>query len=134
MKNSSKFQFQLQFQFLAFGLLVLSMVFSVPSFAKGGRASGGGSGCRANFLADVKEVSLWFKANGAGLTPPLSEDQFASAVSLDDLIELPESMDLNYNGGPVTALYDGESDKIKIRCDRYNKENPIGRKSRSKYC
>jgi hypothetical protein len=96
---------------------------------KGVGSSGGGTGCRGNFLATAHQVALWLEVNGSGLKPSaVSSKDFLSEIASPELaISLvPESEPLKYRSEDVTAIFNGK--QIQVRCDRLNRENPPGLK------
>ena len=115
--------------FLTIGQLSAANLSNAGGAPAGPGGTGGGTGCRGNFMAAAHQVSLWLEVNGGGLKPrPITSKEFLSAITdpKKDIQLIPETEPLTYRNEDVTAFFDG--DKIKVRCDRLNKENPIGLK------
>ena len=105
-------------------VLLMTLLFASFAYAKGPGSTGGGKGCRADFMRSAFVTSQWLETNGSKLNPQISSNDFLVEVDPDKIVETPDE-DLQDRGEPVSAYYDGE--KIKVRCDRLEAETSDAR-------
>ncbi len=100
-------------------LLALAAIFiALPAHA-GPRDSGGGSGCLSEIFRSASTVSDWLETNGAKLSPPVKASDFLNSVD-PSAIRFTQD-DLQYQGNPVDAYFDGKF--IRVRCDRLQRDS-----------
>lgn len=100
---------------------LLLILILASSFAHAEGTRGGGSGCTADFMRAGYVVSDWLKTNGSSLKPAVNGDDFLTQIDPTKIISTTEN--LQYNGSPVDAFYDGQV--IKVRCDRFQHNNTL---------
>lgn len=112
----------LMFHLKSLSLIIVStlIISSItPTALAGPGGTGGGSGCRAEFMSVGYEFSLWLNEHGAKLQPQINGSDFLQEIDPNIIISTEEN--LTYTGSPVDAYWDGQ--KIKVRCDRFLNNN-----------
>ncbi len=112
-------------------VMCLSFFHASDVFAqRGGVGGGGGTGCKATFMAAAYQTAAWIEKSGYSLKPTVDVKDYVSALNTVKVVEVPKSVDLKEygtHGKSVTSRYDGNN-TIEVRCDRLNAETQQGLK------